>query len=80
MPYCGECREPFRSQSLFDAHRVGAFNRDEEGRVLERTGLPVGPRRCLTKDEMRAKGWRFDGRTWRGRGRDDDIEGWSGDD
>ena len=54
MPYCPTCREPFQSQSLFDAHRVGKYDPDE--------------RRCLTPDEMRAKGWRHDGRTWRGKG------------
>ena len=54
IPYCSVCKEPFLSQGLFDQHRVGKYSPDE--------------RRCLTPDEMRAKGWRFDehSRTWRG--------------
>jgi hypothetical protein len=52
-PYCSVCGEPFQSQGLFDKHRVGKYDPDE--------------RRCLTPEEMRAKGWRFDGRTWRGK-------------
>lgn len=51
-PYCASCGEPFQSQTLFDDHRVGKYVPDE--------------RRCLTPDEMLDKGWRFDGRTWRG--------------
>lgn len=56
IPYCAACREPFISQRLFDEHRVGKFHPNE--------------RRCLSKDEMVAKGWRHDGKTWRGIGRD----------
>ncbi len=52
IPYCPTCLEPFQSQRLFDEHRVGRYEPHE--------------RRCLTPDEMTAKGWRFDGRTWRG--------------
>jgi hypothetical protein len=52
MPYCPTCLEPFQSQGLFDKHRVGRYEPME--------------RRCLTPDEMRAKGWRHDGKTWRG--------------
>jgi hypothetical protein len=53
MPYCPTCGEPFQSQGLFDRHRVGRYVPDE--------------RRCLTPEEMRAKGWTHDGRTWRGK-------------
>lgn len=63
-PYCGACGEPFQSQGLFDEHRVGSYDRAGEDRVVK--GKRVGPRRCLTRDEMLAKGWRHDGRTWRG--------------
>lgn len=66
-PYCASCGEPFQSQGLFDEHRVGAYNRDEEDRMVGRPPRRLGPRRCLTPEEMRAKGWRFDGRTWRGK-------------
>jgi hypothetical protein len=59
MPYCATCGEPFQSQGLFDQHRVGPFE-------------PPGQRRCLTPDEMRAKGWRHDGKTWRGAPPKDD--------
>lgn len=57
-PY-GGCCETFGSNSIGDAHRVGAFNKDEEGKMVGPPGNrhPWGPRRCLTPDEMRAKGW-----------------------
>lgn len=58
-PYCSVCGEPFQSQTLFDKHRVGKYEPDE--------------RRCLTPDEMQAKGWRHDGRTWRGPKAESDI-------
>lgn len=61
-PFCGECKEPFQSQGLFDAHRVGRFEPPTKPPKQD-----PGPRRCLTPDEMRAKGWRHDGRTWRGK-------------
>lgn len=51
MPYCGLCGEPFKSQRLFERHRVGPYH-------------PPGVRRCLTPEEMRAKGWEHNGRTW----------------
>lgn len=54
IPYCNDCKEPFISQILFDRHRVGRFEPNE--------------RRCLSKEEMLAKGWKFDGKTWRGEG------------
>lgn len=74
-PYCAECGEPFQSQGLFDAHRVGAFNRNEEARLVGDPPHLLGPRRCLTPDEMRAKGWRRDQRTWRGPKSPDDYWG-----
>lgn len=39
---CAKCGEFFNRVSTFDKHRVGEFGVD---------------RRCLTVDEMRAKGW-----------------------
>jgi hypothetical protein len=49
----GGCCQSFRSQRTADAHRTGPYN-------------PAGQRRCLTPDEMRAKGWtRDDAGMWR---------------
>ena len=67
IPYCstktGGCGQPFQSRGLFDAHRVGWFEPPTKPKAND-----PGPRRCLTPDEMLAKGWRFDGKTWRGAG------------
>lgn len=49
----GGCCESFRSLTGFDKHRTGPYD------------VPGG-RRCLTPDEMSAKGWTVDGNhTWR---------------
>lgn len=40
--HCGACHDNFNSLTAFDRHRVGKHGTD---------------RRCLTGDEMRAKGW-----------------------
>lgn len=46
---------------MFNQHRVGKFNPkddvilDEDGR--DESGGYSGPRRCLTPDEMRERGW-----------------------
>jgi hypothetical protein len=45
---CTACGAHFTSLELFDRHRVGRHDPDE--------------RRCLTVAEMKAKGWRVDGR------------------
>lgn len=57
-PYCPTCKEPFRSLSLFDQHRVGSFS---EGR------------RCLTPEEMLEKGWIRRPSTWIGSERPSDL-------
>lgn len=44
---CTACGEFFNRVSTFDRHRVGVIGVD---------------RRCLTSDEMTAKGWRLNGR------------------
>lgn len=47
---CTACGQFFNRVSTFDRHRVGQFGVD---------------RRCLTMDEMTAKGWRLnDKRFW----------------
>jgi hypothetical protein len=49
----GGCCQSFGSQNSGDKHRVGPHE-------------PRGSRRCLTPDEMRAKGWTQDDRgAWR---------------
>ena len=49
----GGCCESFRSLGGFDKHRTGPHE-------------PTGQRRCLTPDEMIAKGWTVDdNHTWR---------------
>lgn len=65
-PYCPSCLEPFQSQGLFDDHRVGAHNADEENNINPRTGQRLGPRRCLTPAEMTARGWRRGPHSWHG--------------
>ena len=47
---CGACGEDFSGIVLFDAHRVGDHEHDAS------PGLPLG-RRCLSEEEMKAKGW-----------------------
>ena len=44
---CPSCDEPFNRVSTFDKHRVGEF---------AGTG-GTNTRRCLTPEEMQAKGW-----------------------
>jgi hypothetical protein len=41
---CGECGQFFNTVNTFDMHRTGDYS--------------DGTRRCLTGDEMRARGWR----------------------
>jgi len=49
--HCMSCHQSFSAQGGFDKHRVGQYGID---------------RRCLTTDEMTAKGWHLDGRgDWR---------------
>ncbi len=42
--HCSQCHESFTSDWVFEHHRVGAYE-------------PRDQRRCLTPDEMTAKGW-----------------------
>jgi hypothetical protein len=46
---CGECGQHFNRTSTFTAHRIGAFG----------TVRNPGDRRCLTAEEMQARGWRL---------------------
>ncbi len=50
---CGACGEDFTSVETFDRHRVG----EHEHRFS--TAHPEG-RRCLSGDEVLAKGWQWD--------------------
>lgn len=61
MNLCGACGEDFSSVKMFDAHRVGrhAYTYSQ--------GVAMDPiredgRRCLSADEMTAKGWLSDAR------------------
>lgn len=48
---CPTCLELFNSVTAFDAHRTGAYGRTDP------SGTYVAPtRRCLSSDEMRARG------------------------
>lgn len=53
ISHCTVCHETFRSNYVGDRHRVGEFEPDT--------------RRCLTPDEMRARGWVPDARGRWGR-------------
>lgn len=44
---CTACGEFFNSETVFDRHRIGRFEKD---------GIP-NSRRCLSVPEMLAKGW-----------------------
>ena len=46
---CTVCGELFAGETIGDAHRIGSYR------------IP-GDRRCLTVEEMTAKGWRIDDR------------------
>lgn len=50
--HCSTCHLSFASQTGFDKHRVGQFENHT-------TGKP-NTRRCLTPEEMLAKGWTVD--------------------
>ena len=61
MNLCTACGLDFTSVRLFDAHRVGRHE------YLYAEGLQLEPpredgRRCLSGDEMEAKGWQQDAR------------------
>lgn len=50
--HCATCHLSFASQTGFDKHRVGQFENRAAGKV--------NTRRCLTSEEMQAKGWTVD--------------------
>jgi hypothetical protein len=57
LSYCTSCGCDFASDTLFDRHRTGTHD------YTYSEGAKMDPpredgRRCLTRDEMRAKGWR----------------------
>jgi hypothetical protein len=52
---CRVCGEDFSSLEIFDGHRVGRHEVDFS--AIRRDG-----RRCLSVDEMSAKGWQLDSR------------------
>lgn len=47
---CGACHRYFNSLTAFETHRIGRFEPDE--------------RRCMTNDELRAKGLRPNAAGW----------------
>lgn len=55
---CSGCGHSFTSVSTFDDHRIGSYGEaiytKSENHV---TGYTKSTRRCLTPDEMRARGW-----------------------
>lgn len=65
-PFCSSCGQPFSALGLFDEHRVGAYDPRDEDKMVGNPPHRLGPRRCLTVDEMLARGWRRTERTWRG--------------
>jgi hypothetical protein len=54
----GGCCQTFGSNTIGDAHRIGHYSPPRKGTYI--------PRRCLTVEEMIAKGWhQDDGGAWR---------------
>lgn len=56
LNFCRPCGQDFNGLTLFDAHRVGKHD------FTYKEGLRMNPprengRRCLTVEEMTAKGW-----------------------
>ncbi len=51
--HCSSCHEFFNSDAAFDMHRTGLFE-GESNRFG--TAQITGPRRCMTTDEMLARG------------------------
>ena len=52
---CTACGEHFNRVSTFDRHRIGNYAKPGEW---------AGDRRCMTADEMTAKGWRPNATGW----------------
>jgi hypothetical protein len=58
---CSGCGHDFTSTTLFDRHRIGAYEPGNyEGNLADWT--PELGRRCLDEEEMEAKGWELDHR------------------
>lgn len=62
MSTCRGCQKIFSSQTHFVAHRVGNFEEPiyemrESGRSLKVVGYTPHTRRCLTTEELLAKGY-----------------------
>jgi hypothetical protein len=56
VSHCTSCGLTFRSAHGFDKHRIGAYS----------SAPPAYGRRCLTPDELRARGYEPDGKgRWR---------------
>lgn len=51
--HCSACHQFFNSDSAFDRHRTGLF--EGESNKFGQTQI-TGPRRCMTTDEMLARG------------------------
>jgi hypothetical protein len=54
--FCTSCKETFSSVASFDKHRVGDFGRPIYGEKRAIIGYTKPNRRCLTPEEMQAKG------------------------
>jgi len=61
LNYCRSCGQDFSSIKMFDWHRVGVHSYTySEG--IKMTPMREDGRRCLSVDEMRAKGWTLNDR------------------
>lgn len=64
---CRACNEIFNSMAGFDGHRVGSYGEPiykQVGKAQRVIGHTKPERRCLTPDEMRAKGWSQNPKGW----------------
>jgi len=59
MNFCRGCSQDFGSVSLFDRHRIGAFEPGNYQGDLADWSPELG-RRCMDEEEMQAKGWEQD--------------------
>lgn len=61
MNLCRGCSQDFGSVSLFDRHRIGAYEPGNYQGHIEDWSPELG-RRCMDEEEMQAKGWEQDAR------------------
>jgi hypothetical protein len=61
MNLCRSCNQDFGSVSLFDRHRVGAYEPGNYKGHIEDWSPELG-RRCLDEEEMTERGWELDAR------------------